>query len=71
MAQATVTLKVSPYELQLIKESLRQYEWAMRTLLWEDKEHRKRVQPSLAVFEGDTRTIALAAQQLLKDIGLK
>ena len=71
MATAQVTLKVSPYDLQIVCEALCLYAYV----------HRHKGEKSVAlrggsfkhdlsIIEGDPRKGVLAANELLRDFGL-
>jgi hypothetical protein len=71
MAQAQVTMKVSPNELQVISEALRMYAFAMRRIKREDVKHPlDEFKVDLSVG-GDHRKLSMAADKIRQDIGLK
>ena len=72
MAIATVTLKVSPLELQIIDEALKMYAFANRRLHREDCAHPlEGYQHSASVGEGDPRRCAGLATLIRQNIGLR
>ena len=67
MAQATVQLKVTPHELQIIREALRQYANQMQKF---GKETFTDLPIDLSICSGDYLTGARDANKLIRDIGL-
>ena len=70
MMNATVTLKVTPNELQIIDAALKMYAYAM--IEREGRTHRlDGYQLDLSICDGDPRMAMMAAQKIRRDIGLK
>jgi hypothetical protein len=65
MAQAAVTLKVSPRELQIIKAALAHYQYDMRRL-----KNGEQVHVPTDVFGNDPRKGILTIGKLIEEIGL-
>lgn len=68
MASATVTLKVSPQELQILNEALRWYEHALKYWRVVNKPEFK---ANAGAFDNDPRKGVIIAQKLQNQIGLK
>lgn len=72
MAQATVSLKVTPNELQIIDEALRMYVYANRNIHRDDRAHPlEGLKLNLSIGENDHRRLALCAEEIRRGIGLK
>jgi hypothetical protein len=71
MAQAQVTLKVSPAELQMIDDALRMYAWVNRDLA--NPQGRKHPLEGFhhIVRGNDHRVLLMQANKIRQDIGLK
>jgi hypothetical protein len=70
MAQATVTLKVTPNELQVVAEALRMYARANRDLA-KDSDLLEGYQLLVSIGDGNNRKLAMMATKIRQDIGLK
>lgn len=71
MAQAQVTLRVSPAELQIIDDALRMYAYANR-FLYKPEGHEYPLEGFQHIVRGnDHRVLLMQANKLRQDIGLK
>lgn len=71
MAQAQVTLKVSPAELQTIDDALKMYAYANR-FLTKSLGHKHPLEGfQHNIRGGDARILVIQANKLRQDIGLK
>jgi len=64
MAKATVSLTVTPLELQIIDE-------ALRVLAQVGKYPDERIRANLDLFDGVPRDLVMMAQKLRRDMGVK
>ena len=72
MATATVTLKVTPNETQIIAEALRMYAYACRGMSRENRKHPlDGFKMDLSIGGNDIRRLAMTAAKIREDIGLK
>ena len=68
MAIAQVTIKLNPFELQIVTDALMVYGAKMKNLARKDLEQ---IQVTVPVYDGDPRRCAVAAEKIRQDIGLK
>lgn len=72
MAQATVSLKVTPNELQIIDEALKMYTYACRNIHRDDRAHPLNgLKLNLSIGGNDHRRLAAHADEIRRDIGLR
>jgi len=72
MARATVSLKVTPNELQIVDEALRMYAYACRNIHRDDRAHPlDGLKMNLSIGENDHRRLAMVAEETRRGIGLK
>lgn len=65
MAQATVTMKVTPEELQHIDAALDYYAWSVKAI------RQPSAKADVRIIGSDPRRCIMVAQKIRQDIGLK